>query len=311
MLYTLGVDLGGTNTAAGIISSDLKVVYKTSVPTKRDFAGICRDIASICSDCCAAVGVSLSDVKGIGVGAPGIVDPVRGVMVRWTNLGINDAPLGEKLSQTVGLPVFVENDANAAALGEYAAGAGRGVSNFVAVTVGTGIGGGAIIGGKLCRGGNFAAMELGHTVIAKDGPLCTCGRRGCFETLASASALGRRARTAAEAHPESLLATLDAPDAKAVFAAADRGDAAAKELLSAYIKDLACGLTNIINLLQPEVLCIGGGISGAGSKLLLPLRAEIDREDYAKYLDKRVKIKLAELGNDAGLIGAALLVQGI
>ncbi len=310
MKFRIGVDLGGTNTVAAAVNERNEVVYKKSVPTKRRFYDICRDIKELAFTCCEVCGIHPAEMEYMGVGSPGIIDPDGGRILRWSVKGISDAPLRDKLFELTGMPVYIENDANAAALGEYEAGAGRGTTEFIAITVGTGIGCGAIINGELYRGMNFAALEPGHMVIDKKGPLCSCGRKGCFEAIASASALMRRAKKACEVRPDTALRNYSVPDGRAVFEAAAKGDLTANQLLDSYLKDLACGLTNIVNLFQPQVLCIGGGISAAGDALLLPLREQVAKEEYSKTLKTRTVIKLAELGNDAGLIGAALLGRG-
>ncbi|MBQ7625344.1 MAG: ROK family protein [Clostridia bacterium] len=301
-MLRIGVDLGGTNIAAGLVNDKNEIIKKTSVPTSdKSFEGVCRAIASLCES--LSSGASVSE---IGVGSPGIANASTGVVERWSNLNFVNAPLAERVSALCGLPVYIENDANAAALGEYVAGAGRGTEDFVLVTIGTGIGCGAVLGGKLYRGKNHSAFELGHTVIDLNGPVCTCGRRGCFETLASATALVRQAKEAAKACPESLLNQSEI-NGKTVFEALRLGDGAAKAVFDRYVKYLAAGVTDLINLLQPQVLCIGGGVSGAGEALLAPLRELVSREEYAKDCAVRTKIMPALLGNDAGIIGAAAI----
>lgn len=304
MIYRIGVDLGGTNIAAGVINEQNEIVSKLSVPTNTDptFEGICRNINGLCLRLLR----EYPDAVTVGIGSPGIANCETGIVERWSNLKLENAPLVERVREKVGLPVYLENDANAAALGEYAVGAGRGTDNFMLITLGTGIGCGTVLGGKIYQGKNHAAFEAGHMVIDRHGLPCTCGRRGCFEMYASASALCREAEKAAKAHPESLLAG-GKIDGRAVFAAAAQKDSTAQAVIAEYIEDLACGVTNMINLLQPEVLCIGGGISGAGDALLDPLRELAAKDVHAKDAAFKTQIKLAVLGNDAGIIGAALL----
>ena len=205
----------------------------------------------------------------------------------------------------------MENDANCAALGEYIAGAGRGSRSMVVITLGTGVGGGAVLNGKLYTGFNYAGMEVGHFVIEHGGRPCTCGRMGCFEAYCSATALIHQARLAMEREPGTLLWKLagspDKVDGKMIFEALAQNDETAIELVRQFTDYLGCGVTSLVNIFQPEVFCIGGGISNAGEALLGPVRAILDREDYARHNAARTRLQRAELGNDAGIIGAALL----
>jgi glucokinase len=265
----------------------------------------CRRAAQQC-------GRSLSDFAAAGVGSPGIANPETGVVEYSCNLDFHDVPLAELLSQRLKLEVTLENDANAAALGEFAAGAGKGANSMVAVTLGTGVGGGVIIDRKLFSGFNHAGAELGHFVIQQDGLPCTCGRRGCFETYASATALIRLTRTHMQADTNSLCWTLaegrlDRVTGRTAFDAAHQGDPTGISIVAEYLGHLASGLVSIVNIFQPEVLCIGGGISNQGDTLLVPIRKVLDKEDYARNSKRRTRLVIATLGNDAGLIGAAML----
>jgi glucokinase len=230
------------------------------------------------------------------------------------NLDFHDTPLGPELSRRFGKEVLIENDANVAALGEIYAGAGKGCKSMVAITIGTGIGGGVIVNGHLLTGFNFAGAELGHTVIVQGGQLCGCGRHGCFEAYASATALIRQTREAMNQHPESKLwqvvqGDLSKVDGRTPFAAQELGDETAQQVLRTYAGCLATGITNMVNIFQPEVVCIGGGVSNAGEVLLAPVREIFDREDYARDSKNRCKLVIASLGNDAGIIGAAMLTK--
>ena len=215
------------------------------------------------------------------------------------------------LEERLHKPVCVENDANAAAYGELVAGAAKGKSSCVCITLGTGVGGGVIIDGKIMAGHNFAGAELGHTVIVVDGEPCTCGRRGCWEAYASATGLIRQTKRAMEAHRDSqmwaLAGNLEQVNGRTAFDAMRKGDAAGEAVVDDYIRYIACGLVNMINIFQPEVLCVGGGICNEGETLMKPLREYIERERYSQYSDKQTEICVAQLGNDAGIIGAAYL----
>ena len=309
----LGIDLGGTNIACAVVSEMGEILGKASIPTGLPCAAevIADRIAECCRLAAEKAGISMTEIEAAGIGAPGIADSKTGEVVYSCNLGFSHTPLGSLVSERLGMEVFVENDANAAALGEYAAGCGRGYSSLVAITLGTGVGGGAVIDGKILTGFNFAGGEMGHFVMVHNGELCGCGRRGCFEAYCSATALIRQTKKAMQAHPESSMwrkvPGIDRVDGRTSFDAMAEGDAAAAEVVSKYREYLADGLTSIINIFQPEILCVGGGICNQGEVLLGPIREIIDREDYARDCEKRTKLVRAELGNDAGIIGAAML----
>lgn len=309
----LGIDLGGTNVAAAVVAEDGTILGRGTLPTPRTgTADVAEAMAQACRDAAAAAGCAVEDVESVGIGSPGTVDPREGTVVYWSKLDFNHVPLCEMVEKKLGRKTFLENDANAAALGEYAAGAGRGSESMVAITLGTGVGGGAILGGKLYTGFNYAALEVGHMVVEHNGRKCTCGRLGCFETYASATALIRQARERMKLRKDSLLWTIAEGDperveAKTVFDAADAGDILSREVIREYQGYLACGIVNLINIFQPEVFCVGGGVAGAGEKLMGEVREIVSREDYARNNSKRTILTLAKLGNDAGLVGAALL----
>ncbi len=308
----LGIDLGGTNIAAAVVEENGRILGRASLPTPRGIEAVADRIAEAARAAVSAAGLSLEQVASVGVGSPGTIQPDTGVVKYWSNLNFNDVPLAELLSARLGRPVLLENDANAAALGEYAAGAGRGSASMVAITLGTGVGGGAVLNGKLYTGFNYAGMEVGHFVIDHGGRLCTCGRRGCFEAYCSATALIKRTREIMQAHPESLLWTLaggslERVDGRLPFEAAGRGDPAALRIIDEYVGYLGGGVTSLVNIFQPEVFCIGGGPSAQGENLMGPVREILQREDYARNQSRRTKLVRALLGNDAGIIGAALL----
>lgn len=304
----IGIDLGGTNIAAALTGEDGEILQRCGQPTPRKPEEVAGVIAALAGE---LLGKSGEEVPYIGIGAPGAIDPVAGVITRWTNLEFNDVPLAELVSARTGLPVLVENDANCAAIGEFAAGAGKGCESMVAITLGTGVGGGAVLNGKLYTGANYAGMEVGHFVIRQGGRRCSCGREGCFEAYCSATALIARAREAMAEEPDSrlwdLAGTPEQVDGRIAIQAALEGDPAAGRVLAEFTEALGCGITSLVNIFQPDVLCVGGGIANAGEVLLAPAREILDREDYAKYYARRTRLCRAELGNDAGLIGAALL----
>lgn len=313
-MYRVGVDLGGTNIVAGVIDENNKILSRASVKTNapRKPELIFDDIASVVKKAVADAGITLEDVKSIGVGTPGSVNKETGYIEFANNLDFNQVPAAEMLKERLGRTIYLDNDANCAALGEAVAGAGNGVKNFVAITLGTGVGSGIIIDGKLVVGLNYAAGEMGHMVIKFDGEQCSCGRRGCWEKYASAPALIEQTKDAMRNNHDSKMWALvnnniDAVSGRTAFDAMRQGDQAAKAVVDRYISYVACGIINIINALQPDMICIGGGVGHEGEYLLEPLRRIVERERYSLYAKKQTRLCSAVLGNEAGVIGAALL----
>lgn len=308
----LGIDLGGTNVAAAAVEADGTILSRVSIPTPRGVEAVVDAIEQAAVKAAAGCGCGLSDFAAAGIGSPGIANPENGVVEYSCNLDFHDVPLAELLSRRLNLEVVLENDANAAALGEFAAGAGKGANSMVAVTLGTGVGGGVVIDRKLFSGFNHAGAELGHFVIEQNGHPCTCGRKGCFETYASATALIRLTRTYMETDSNSLCwqlagGRLDKVNGRTAFDAMRQGDPTGCRIVEEYLDHLASGLVSIVNIFQPEVLCIGGGVSNEGDALLEPIQKVLDAEDYARNSARRTRLAIATLGNDAGLIGAAML----
>ncbi len=314
MKFRLGIDLGGTNIAAGVVDENYSIVRKISLPTPTKSADAVADaIAKAVNIILSEEKLTLRELDGIGIGAPGIVDAEKGVIDYVCNLPMEYYPLAAEVAKRIGAEegvVKLENDASAAALGEMLAGSGKGMKEFMLVTLGTGVGGGIISGGRLLPSFNHAGGEIGHTVIVADGEKCACGRKGCAEAYCSASALARMGREAAVANGEKTLLTASVTEAKAVFDAADLGDTVAKSVLDSYFKYVAVMLANFINIFQPEAIAIGGGVSGAGEKLMDPLNRLIFPDMiYNRNQPKSMYTKLvtATLGGDAGIIGAACL----
>lgn len=312
-MYTIGIDLGGTNIVAAVVDDKYNIVGKSKTPTNspRSAEEIFDDIAKVCHEAIAEAKLSISDISSIGMGTPGTVNG-DGVIEFANNLGFNNVPARDMLKERLGdIPVFIDNDANCAALGEAYAGCGNGSNNFVAVTLGTGVGSGIIVDGKIVKGVNFAGGECGHMVIMVDGEQCTCGRKGCWEAYASATALIRQTKAAMEKYPDSVMHELAAEEGKVsgrtAFDAMRKGDIAGIKVVNEYIKYVACGLINIVNALQPEIVCVGGGICNEGDTLLKPLNRYVNAERYSIHSKIQTKILRAQLGNDAGIIGAALL----
>ncbi len=312
MIY-VGIDLGGTNIAAGIVGESGKLLHKKSIPTgaDRDALAVIKDMAQVAMDVVAENGYTMDDVVSVGIGSPGAVDMAKGDLVYANNLPFSHTPMRAEMQKYINKPIYIDNDANCAAWAEAMAGATKGVDDSIAITLGTGVGGGIVVNGKLYSGFNFIGGERGHTVIAVDGEPCSCGRKGCWEAYASATALIRQTKRAAEAHKDSKMwdYTKDGKfSGRTAFLAAKDGDKAAQEVVDNYVKYVGCGIANMINIFQPEVLVVGGGVANEGDNLLNPVREYVKKETYAKDI-KACRIEKAYLGNDAGIIGAALLKE--
>ncbi len=315
-MYYIGVDLGGTNIAVGITDENGNILVKGKVPTgkERHSDEIIADMGALCASLVKEAGLTFDDIAYAGVAAPGSVDPANGEIKYANNINMFHYPLAKKLMEHIPVKkVYLENDANAAALAEAKAGAGKGYHDVIMITLGTGVGGGIVIGGKLYSGFNYAGAELGHVVIEYNGRPCTCGRKGCWEAYSSATALIEMTKEKMAETRDTVMWEMCENGAKKVsgrtaFKAAKQGDKAGLEVVEKYIDYLACGITNMVNIFQPEVLCIGGGVCGEGDYLLEPLKKIVDRDQYGTAAhDDKTQLKIAELGNDAGIIGAALL----
>lgn len=312
MNYCIGVDIGGTNISAGIVDlSAKKIVRKSYIKTRapRPAEEVCDDITKLCDGLAVAEGLALSDMQWIGIATSGIVK--GGSVVMANNLGWHNVDLLSIMQHRVDIPVFLANDANAVAYAEAIWGVGADSRSLVAVTIGTGVGGGIVIDGRMWEGTNGFAAELGHTTLDPEGRLCTCGKRGCFESYCSIIALVSEARRVMGLYPDSAMWQLCKGDLSRVsgltpFQAAERGDRAAQIVLDEYIKYLAIGVANIINILQPDVVCIGGGISAEGDALMRPLRDKIENISFGAK-EGRTKVMAAKFFNDAGIVGGALL----
>lgn len=298
----LGIDIGGTNIAAGIVSDSGEIIEKASVPTLsyRESDDIVKDIVGLSEKLMAD-----KDIKAIGIGCPGTIDHKNGTVVYSNNIKMKNYPLADKIKKYIDLPVFVENDANCAALGEYAVN-GENKAVFALITLGTGVGSGIIINGNIFRGTNGAAVEAGHMTIVHNGKTCTCGRKGCWEMYASVSALIEQTKEAIKAHPESAMAKSSEEEitGRTAFGFAKAGDKTAAEVVSRYAEYVAEGITNVENIFQPDIIAVGGGISKEGDYLLEPVKEFVRKNGYNKYMEKS-KIVTASLFNDAGIIGAA------
>ena len=315
-MYYLGIDLGGTNIAAGVVNENYEIIGRGKMKTNagRSDDLILDDMAEAARMAVKDAGLELKDMASVGVGSPGSVNPYTGVIATSNNLGFSNLPMGKMLKERLGFNCYLENDASAAAYGEFIAGAGVGTKNFVAITLGTGVGGGIIIDGKLFSGANLAGGELGHTVIVMDGAQCTCGRKGCWEAYASATGLIHLTQAAMQSNKNSVMwelaeGKLENVNGRTAFDAMRKNDEAGRAVVELYIRYVACGLINTINTFQPEIICIGGGISKEGDNLLIPIQKIVEAERFSKNVENQTQVKIAKLGNDAGIIGAAFIFR--
>lgn len=309
----IGVDIGGTGIKAGIVDEKGTIIIKDSIETNvaSGYEVIVKEMADLIEKVVKDSGISYDEIDSIGIGCPGSIDDREGVVTYSNNLKFENVPLCAELKKYINKPIYINNDANCAALGEFFALNDDSVENFIAITLGTGVGGGVIINKKLYTGFNGVAGELGHMVIVTDGNQCTCGRKGCWEAYASATALIKATGEKAEKYPDSLMVKMikDAGkvSGRTAWDAMRQGDKAGKEVVDEYVKYVSEGLINLVNIFQPSVIAIGGGISKEGDNLLIPVKNYMEGKTYASGLVKPVKIVMAQLGNDAGIIGAAFL----
>jgi len=312
--YYVGIDLGGTNISVGVVDNEYNIISKSKAKTNCVGGAevIAEDMAKVALDAISKANLTVDDIEWVGIGSPGTVNSDTGVIEYANNISFLNTPLAEMIKKTINKPIHVENDANAAAYGEFLAGGAKGVKDAVCITLGTGVGGGIIINGKIYSGFNCGGAEIGHSVVEADGPLCSCGRKGCFEVYSSATGLIRMTKEAMDNDKASKMWEISALEngevtAKLAFDAMRAGDKSAKEVVDKYIKYLGLGLTNVINIFQPEILCIGGGVCNEGDTLLIPVKEYVAKAVYTKRSAKNTKIVIAKLGNDAGIIGAAFL----
>lgn len=311
-MYYLGIDLGGTNISAGIVNEKGEILTKSTTPTMngRNSEDILDDMARLCYKLIDDLKLTVDDIESLGVGLPGLMDKKKGILLYANNINFDNVNVVKEMKKRIDLPVYIENDANCAAIGEITCGAAYGDKNVIYVTLGTGVGAGIIINGKVFDGAFGGGGEAGHMVIVAEGELCTCGRKGCWEAYASAHALRREGRIAAAKYPNGKIyelvdGNIKLIDAKTVFDAADLGDEKAIEIIDWYIKYVAIGLVNLVNIFQPEAIVIGGGICAQGDRVIKPVTKIIHERVYGGKL--KTKIAVATLGNDAGIVGAAIL----
>ena len=312
MLY-IGIDVGGTTIKAGVVDELGHILNKDTRPTlpQRGYGDVIRDIAELAVGVAKDSGHTLDEIHSLGIGLPGVFDPATGRVPFCSNLSWIDVPILKEMRLYCDLPVYVDNDATVAGLAESIAGVSAGYDNSVFVTLGTGIGAGVILNGRVFSGSHGVASEIGHTVTVADGELCSCGMRGCWERYASATALIREARKVCAANPHDGLwnavdGDLKAITARKVIDLARKGDPECTALFDRYIYHLCLGLRNIINTYDPQIIVLGGGVSQAGDFLLDPIRARLPQMVFFKNMPF-ARIEQARLTNDAGIIGAAML----
>lgn len=310
MLY-VGIDVGGTSVKLGLFDEN-NLIAKSSFKTTKIDCLVCELVSNI-KELFANNNKNIEDLKSIGIGFPGHVDGKNGIVVYSNNLVAHNYPLIEKIKEQINVPIRISNDANVAAFGEYHFGIGKNYNNIIFVTLGTGVGGGIIIDGKIVEGKNGAGAELGHMVISRNGELCSCGRRGCFETYASARALVKNARVAMNNNPTSILNKMvnnpEELDGVAFFNALEQNDKVASIVFEEYIENLAEGLTNFANIFRPDAIILGGGISYRGDTLMEPLQERLAKMIYGGQWNARVELMISELKNDAGIFGAYAMAK--
>ncbi len=311
-MYYLGIDLGGTNISAGITDENGNILVKSSTPTMngRSSEDIIDDMAELCKKLAKELNIEVKDIESVGIGMPGTMNKAQGISIYANNLNFRNVNIVYEMTKRLDIPCFIENDANCAAIGENVCGVAYGSRNLIYITIGTGVGAGIIINGRVFDGSFGGGGEAGHMVIVAEGEECTCGRKGCWEAYASASALRREGRIAAAKYPNSKIydlvdGNIKLIDAKTVFDAADLGDEIAMEIIDMYIKYVAIGLVNLVNIFQPEAIIIGGGVCAQGDKVIKPLTKILNERVYGGEL--KTKLCIATLGNDAGIVGAAML----
>lgn len=314
MKYYVGVDLGGTNIAAGVVDENYQLISKHHVRTyvSKTFGELVADIAKVAYDVVDKANLSMSEIVSVGLGTPSCINPETGMLVNANNLNWKNVPLQKEMEKHFSVPVYIKNDADCAALGEVLAGAASQYDNALMVTLGTGVGGGIIMDKQIFNGCDHMGAEIGHTKLVYEGIKCTCGQSGCFESYASATALIRQTKEALQQHPESLINNLcnkhlETVDAKMVFDAAHLGDATAIGLIDQYINYVAAGFSTLIVIFRPQVIIVGGGISNQREYLIEPLKQKLIKQTFAAEQIGVPQVIAAELGNDAGIIGAAMI----
>ena len=313
--YIVGVDLGGTNIVAGAMPEDgSREIAMRSQPTYAEMGSgsvvdrIVQMIEDVVALTMAETGAKRTDFIGVGIGSPGPLDRERGIVIVTPNLGWKDFPLRDKIAERVGLPATLDNDANCATVGEWWCGAAKGARHVIGMTIGTGIGGGIIVDGRLYHGARDVAGEIGHATIDSTGRRCKCGNYGCLEAYASGPAIADRAREALLGWDDSILSSmvdgqLDRITAATVYEAAKKGDDVARDVVRETARYLGAGIANLLNIFNPDVVVIAGGVTQAGPALFEPLRAEVKRRAFRPAIEA-CRIVPGALPGSAGVVGA-------
>lgn len=307
-MYTIGVDLGGTNIAVGLVNEKHQIVARLSTPTNADrpYDEIVKDIALTVQKLITDNNISMDEIKYVGLGAPGILNNEKGTITDNSNIHWENYPIKEKIQKYIDKPIFLGNDANVATWAEYLNGCGNNSQNFIMLTLGTGVGGGMVFNGKLFTGSHSIGAEVGHMIFKAGGNKCGCGNQGCIEAYCSATALIKMALKDLDEHTDSIIAKEEKVSAKIVIEAAKAGDEYGVQLFEEYTDNLAQVLAGLINFLDPDIIALGGGVANAGDFLLNPVRKKMLNYTVVPSL-VQTKILKAEMGNDAGIIGAACL----
>lgn len=315
-MMRIGIDMGGMSVKFGMVNANNEMIDKMVIPTRLDVAPeeMIQDMIDAVEVLLKKHGLCINDLEGIGLDSPGTVDDVNGVILYSNNYQWEDVPIIKQMQMTFPVPMAIANDADAAALGEVCAGAAKGTESAILITLGTGVGGGVIQNGKIFHGPFKGGMELGHMVIQAGGELCTCGRKGCFETYASATALLRMAKNAAMKHPDSIMNAMCKNDLENMngmipFEAAQTGDKAALEVIDLYEDYLAIGIANVINIFRPQKVILGGGVSAQKENLTRPIQEKVNAMCFGGEHGEVAEVVTSQLGNDAGIIGAACLIE--
>lgn len=315
VMYYIGIDIGGMSVKIGVVSDKGKIKISRSIPTEADsgYEVMVKRMAETIEEICSEINLNTAELKGIGMGIPGTADSKIGMVTVATNIGWRNVPIVAEMRKYFNIPIKINNDANCAALGEQRFGGGAEFDSVIFITLGTGVGSGIIYEGNLIEGVGSAGAESGHMVIQVDGEPCNCGRSGCWESYASATALIKQTKRAMENYPNSLMHDIfrkyGKVSGRTAFLAASEGDIPAKQVVERYIKYIAIGLINLGNIVHPNAFIMGGGISHEGESLIKPLQKYLDNYCYGSGLNPAIKVCQAVLGNDAGIVGAAALVM--
>ncbi len=312
-MYFIGIDIGGMSIKAGIVDETGKLYVKKAIPTQpeRHYTAIVADMAKLCHTICEESGIDIKSIQGIGIGSPGTVNGAIGQITYSCNINFDQVPVVDELRKYIDVPTYVDNDANCAALGEVKFGSCKGLDDAILVTLGTGVGGGVITEGKMLVGKNGGGGEVGHITLKVGGRKCGCGKYGCWEAYASATALVRQTKMAISRHPNSLMSDIVAKEGKVsgrtAFIACRQGDPTAMAVVKQYVQYVAEGLLSLINIFRPDVIAIGGGVSNEGDYFIDMLQEYVDKFTYGGGNNPHTTVRKAQLLNDAGILGAAAL----